>query len=93
MDDNKVISLKLLELFSSKQDKFNKKIFSRFKKIDSLEEIGIPEDNVLYIVEEEFEDAEDFTIPDGSISEIKLDENLRAKLSLLETAAEELEKI
>ena len=93
MNDNKAVSVDLLELFSNEQDKFNKKLFARIKTVDSLEEIDTPEENVLYLVEENMEDAIGFTIADGSIGEIKLDDDLRAKLALLETAVMELEKI
>ena len=44
MDEEKAINIGLLELFSTEQDKYNKKVFTRVKKIESLEDIGKIED-------------------------------------------------
>ena len=91
MDEEKAISLGLLELFSTEQDKYNKKVFTRVKKIESLEDIGKIEDNTMYLIEEEKDELD--LIPDGSIGEIKLDAALRRKLAYLDTAVEELAAI
>lgn len=91
MDEEKAISLGLLELFSTEQDKYNKKVFTRIKKIESLDDIGNIEDNTMYLVEEEKDDL--YLIPNGSIGEEKLDAALRKKLEYLDTAVEELAAI
>ena len=91
MDEEKAISLGLLELFSTEQDKYNKKVFTRIKKIESLEDIGKIEDNTMYLLEEEKDDL--YLIPNGSIGEEKLDAALRKKLEYLDTAVEELATI
>ena len=91
MDEEKAISLGLLELFSTEQDKYNKKVFTRIKKIESLEDIGKIEDNTMYLLEEEKDDL--YLIPNGSIGEEKLDAALRKKLEYLDTAVEELAAI
>lgn len=91
MDEEKAISLGLLELFSTEQDKYNKKVFTRVKKIESLEDIGKIEDNTMYFLEEEKDDL--YLIPNGSIGEEKLDAALRKKLEYLDTAVEELAAI
>lgn len=91
MDEEKAISLGLLELFSTEQDKYNKKVFTRVKKIESLEDIGKIEDNTMYLLEEEKDDL--YLIPNGSIGEEKLDAALRKKLEYLDTAVEELAAI
>ena len=52
MNEDKAISLGLLELFSTEQDKFNRKTFARVKKVASLEDIDSVEDNTLYLLEE-----------------------------------------
>lgn len=91
MDEEKAINIGLLELFSTEQDKFNKKIFTRIKKIDSLDDIENIEDNTMYLLEEEKDDL--FLIPNGSIGEEKLNAALRKKLEYLDTAIEELAAI
>ena len=91
MDEEKAISLGLLELFSAEQDKYNKKVFTRIKKIESLDDIGNIEDNTMYLLEEEKDDL--YLIPNGSIGEEKLDAALRKKLEYLDTAVEELAAI
>ena len=91
MNEDKAISLGLLELFSTEQDKFNRKIFARVKKVASLEDIDSVEDNTLYLLEEEKDDI--YLIPDGSIGEEKLDSELRRKLSYIDAAVEELASI
>ena len=91
MDEEKAISLGLLELFSTEQDKYNKRVFTRVKKIESLEDIGKIEDNTMYLLEEEKDDL--YLIPNGSIGEEKLDAALRKKLEYLDTAVEELAAI
>ena len=91
MDEEKAINLGLLELFSTEQDKYNKKVFTRVKKIESLEDIGKIEDNTMYLLEEEKDDL--YLIPNGSIGEEKLDAALRKKLEYLDTAVEELAAI
>ena len=91
MDEEKAINISLLELFSTEQDKFNKKVFTRIKKIDSLDDIGNIEDNTMYLIEEEKDDL--YLIPNGSIGEEKLDAALRKKLEYLDTAIEELAAI
>lgn len=91
MDEEKAINIGLLELFSTEQDKYNKKVFTRIKKIDSLEDIGKIEDNTMYLLEEEKDDL--YLIPNGSIGEEKLDAALRKKLEYLDTAIEELAAI
>ena len=91
MDEEKAINLGLLELFSTEQDKYNKKVFTRIKKIDSLDDIGKIEDNTMYLLEEEKDDL--YLIPNGSIGEEKLDAALRKKLEYLDTAIEELAAI
>ena len=91
MDEEKAINLGLLELFSTEQDKYNKKVFTRVKKIESLEDIGKIEDNTMYFLEEEKDDL--YLIPNGSIGEEKLDAALRKKLEYLDTAVEELAAI
>lgn len=91
MDEEKAINIGLLELFSTEQDKFNKKVFTRIKKIDSLDDIGNIEDNTMYLLEEEKDDL--YLIPNGSIGEEKLDAALRKKLEYLDTAIEELAAI
>ena len=91
MDEEKAISLGLLELFSTEQDKYNKKVFTRIKKIESLDDIGNIEDNTMYLLEEEKDDL--YLIPNGSIGEEKLDAALRKKLEYLDTAVEELAAI
>lgn len=91
MDEEKAINISLLELFSTEQDKYNKKVFTRIKKIESLEDIGKIEDNTMYLLEEEKDDL--YLIPNGSIGEEKLDAALRKKLEYLDTAVEELAAI
>ena len=91
MNEDKAISLGLLELFSTEQDKFNRKTFASVKKIASLEDIDSVEDNTLYLLEEEKDDI--YLIPDGSIGEEKLDSELRRKLSYIDAAVEELASI
>ena len=91
MNEDKAISLGLLELFSTEQDKFNRKTFARIKKVASLEDIDSVEDNTLYLLEEEKDDI--YLIPDGSIGEEKLDSELRRKLSYIDAAVEELASI
>ena len=91
MDEEKAINLGLLELFSTEQDKYNKKVFTRIKKIESLDDIGNIEDNTMYLIEEEKDDL--YLIPNGSIGEEKLDAALRKKLEYLDTAVEELAAI
>ena len=91
MDEEKAINIGLLELFSTEQDKYNKKVFTRVKKIESLEDIGNIEDNTIYLIEEEKDDL--YLIPNGSIGEEKLDAALRKKLEYLDTAVEELAAI
>lgn len=91
MDEEKAINLGLLELFSTEQDKFNKKVFTRVKKIDSLDDIENIENNTMYFLEEEKDDL--YLIPNGSIGEEKLDTALRKKLEYLDTAIEELAAI
>lgn len=91
MDEEKAINIGLLELFSTEQDKFNKKVFTRIKKIDSLDDIGNIEDNTMYLLEEEKDDL--YLIPNGSIGEEKLNAALRKKLEYLDTAIEELAAI
>ena len=91
MDEEKAISLGLLELFSAEQDKYNKKVFTRIKKIESLDDIGNIEDNTMYLIEEEKDDL--YLIPNGSIGEEKLDAALRKKIEYLDTAVEELAAI
>ena len=91
MGEDKAISLELLELFSSEQDKFNRKTFARVRKVDSLDDIGNAEDNTVYLIEEEKEELD--LIPDGSIGEEKLNTALRRKLAYLDTAVEELAAI
>ena len=91
MDEEKAINLGLLELFSAEQDKYNKKVFTRIKKIESLDDIGNIEDNTMYLLEEEKDDL--YLIPNGSIGEEKLDAALRKKLEYLDTAVEELAAI
>ena len=91
MNEDKAISLGLLELFSTEQDKFNRKTFARVKKVASLEDIDSVEDNTLYLLEEEKDDI--YFIPDGSIGEEKLDSELRRKLSYIDAAVEELASI
>lgn len=91
MDEEKAINIGLLELFSTEQDKYNKKVFTRVKKIESLEDIGKIEDNTMYFLEEEKDDL--YLIPNGSIGEEKLDAALRKKLEYLDTAVEELAAI
>lgn len=91
MDEEKAINIGLLELFSTEQDKYNKKVFTRIKKIDSLDDIGNIEDNTMYLIEEEKDDL--YLIPNGSIGEEKLDAALRKKLEYLDTAIEELAAI
>ena len=91
MDEEKAINIGLLELFSTEQDKYNKKVFTRIKKVDSLEDIGKIEDNTMYLLEEEKDDL--YLIPNGSIGEEKLDAALRKKLEYLDTAIEELAAI
>lgn len=91
MDEEKAINIGLLELFSTEQDKYNKKVFTRIKKIDSLDDIGNIEDNTMYLLEEEKDDL--YLIPNGSIGEEKLDAALRKKLEYLDTAIEELAAI
>ena len=91
MDEEKAINLGLLELFSTEQDKYNKKVFTRVKRIESLEDIGKIEDNTMYLLEEEKDDL--YLIPNGSIGEEKLDAALRKKLEYLDTAVEELAAI
>ena len=91
MDEEKAINIGLLELFSTEQDKYNKKVFTRIKKIESLDDIGNIEDNTMYLVEEEKDDL--YLIPNGSIGEEKLDAALRKKLEYLDTAVEELAAI
>ena len=91
MDEEKAINIGLLELFSTEQDKYNKKVFTRVKKIESLEDIGKIEDNTMYLLEEEKDDL--YLIPNGSIGEEKLDAALRKKLEYLDTAVEELAAI
>lgn len=91
MDEEKAINLGLLELFSTEQDKYNKKVFTRIKKIESLDDIGNIEDNTMYLLEEEKDDL--YLIPNGSIGEEKLDAALRKKLEYLDTAVEELAAI
>lgn len=91
MDEEKAINIGLLELFSTEQDKYNKKVFTRIKKIESLEDIGKIEDNTMYLIEEEKDDL--YLIPNGSIGEEKLDAALRKKLEYLDTAVEELAAI
>lgn len=91
MDEEKAINIGLLELFSTEQDKYNKKVFTRIKKVDSLDDIGNIEDNTMYLLEEEKDDL--YLIPNGSIGEEKLDAALRKKLGYLDTAIEELAAI
>ena len=91
MDEEKAINIGLLELFSTEQDKYNKKVFTRIKKIDSLDDIGNIEDNTMYLLEEEKDDL--YLIPNGSIGEEKLNAALRKKLEYLDTAIEELAAI
>ena len=91
MDEEKAINIGLLELFSTEQDKYNKKVFTRIKKIESLDDIGNIEDNTMYLLEEEKDDL--YLIPNGSIGEEKLDATLRKKLEYLDTAVEELAAI
>ena len=91
MDEEKAINIGLLELFSTEQDKYNKKVFTRVKKIESLDDIGNIEDNTMYLIEEEKDDL--YLIPNGSIGEEKLDAALRKKLEYLDTAVEELAAI
>ena len=91
MDEEKAINLGLLELFSTEQDKYNKKLFTRIKRVESLEDIESIEDNTMYILEEEKDDL--YLIPNGSIGEEKLDAALRKKLEYLDTAVEELAAI
>lgn len=91
MDEEKAINIGLLELFSTEQDKYNKKVFTRIKKVDSLDDIGNIEDNTMYLIEEEKDDL--YLIPNGSIGEEKLDAALRKKLEYLDTAIEELTAI
>lgn len=91
MDEDKAVSVGLLELFSTEQDKYNRRIFTRVKKVDSLEAIESLEDNTVYLVEEEKDDL--YLIPDGSINEEKLDSALRRKLAYLDTAVSELASI
>lgn len=91
MDEEKAINIGLLELFSTEQDKYNKKVFTRIKKIESLDDIGNIEDNTMYLLEEEKDDL--YLIPNGSIGEEKLDAALRKKLEYLDTAVEELAAI
>lgn len=91
MDEEKAINIGLLELFSTEQDKYNKKVFTRIKKIESLDDIGNIEDNTMYLIEEEKDDL--YLIPNGSIGEEKLDAALRKKLEYLDTAVEELAAI
>lgn len=91
MDEEKAINLGLLELFSTEQDKYNKKVFTRIKKIESLDDIGNIEDNTMYLIEEEKDDL--YLIPNGSIGEEKLNAALRKKLKYLDTAVEELAAI
>ena len=91
MDEEKAINIGLLELFSTEQDKYNKKVFTRVKKIESLDDIGNIEDNTMYLIEEEKDDL--YLIPNGSIGEEKLDAALRKKLEYLNTAVEELAAI
>ena len=91
MDEEKAINIGLLELFSTEQDKYNRKVFTRIKKVDSLEDIGKIEDNTMYLLEEEKDDL--YLIPNGSIGEEKLDAALRKKLEYLDTAIEELAAI
>ena len=91
MDEDKAVSVGLLELFSTEQDKYNRRVFTRVKKVDSLEAIESLEDNTVYLVEEEKDDL--CLIPDGSINEEKLDSALRRKLAYLDTAVSELASI
>ena len=91
MNEDKAISLGLLELFSTEQDKFTRKTFARVKKVASLEDIDSVEDNTLYLLEEEKDDI--YLIPDGSIGEEKLDSELRRNLSYIDAAVEELASI
>ena len=91
MDEEKAINIGQLELSSTEQDKYNKKVFTRVKKIESLEDIGNVEDNTMYLIEEEKDELD--LIPDGSIGEVKLDAALRRKLAYLDTAVEELAAI
>ena len=91
MDEEKAINIGLLELFSTEQDKYNKKLFTRIKRVESLEDIESIEDNTMYILEEEKDDL--YLIPNGSIGEEKLDTALRKKLEYLDTAVEELAAI
>ena len=91
MNEDKAISLGLLELVTTEQDKFNRKTFARVKKVASLEDIDSVEDNTLYLLEEEKDDI--YLIPDGSIGEEKLDSELRRKLSYIDAAVEELASI
>ena len=91
MDEDKAVSVGLLELFSTEQDKYNRRVFTRVKKVDSLEDIESLEDNTVYLVEEEKDDL--YLIPDGSINEEKLDSDLRRKLAYLDIAIEELAAI
>ena len=91
MDEDKAVSVGLLELFSTEQDKYNKRVFTRVKKVDSLDDIESLEDNTVYLVEEEKDDL--YLIPDGSINEEKLDSALRRKLAYLDTAVSELASI
>ena len=91
MDEEKAINIGLLELFSTEQDKYNKKVFTRIKKVDSLDDIGKIEDNTMYLLEEEKDDL--YLIPNGSIGEEKLDAALRKKIEYLDTAIEELAAI
>ena len=91
MDEDKAVSVGLLELFSTEQDKYNRKVFTRVKKVDSLDDIESLEDNTVYLVEEEKDDL--YLIPDGSINEEKLDSALRRKLAYLDTAVSELASI
>ena len=91
MDEDKAVSVGLLELFSTEQDKYNRRVFTRVKKVDSLEDIESLEDNTVYLVEEEKDDL--YLIPDGSINEEKLDSALRRKLAYLDTAVSELASI
>ena len=91
MDEEKAINIGLLELFSTEQDKFNKKVFTRIKKVDSLDDIEKIEDNTMYLLEEEKDDL--YLIPNGSIGEEKLNAALRKKIEYLDTAIEELAAI
>ena len=91
MDEEKIINISALKLFNSEQNKYNKKVFTRIKKIDSLDNIGNIEDNTMYLIEEEKDDL--YLIPNGSIGEEKLNASLRKKLEYLDTAVEELAAI